>query len=63
MSLPIWFHVPSKGCLLRGVSATGGVCSGVSATGGVCSGGCLLRGGAVCSWGGLLPEGVGGTDI
>ena len=44
------------GCLLRGVSAPGGVCSrgcllrGVSAPGGVCSGGCLLRGVSVPGW-------------
>ena len=32
-----------QGCLLRGVSALGGVCSrGVSDLGGVCSGGCLF---------------------
>ena len=46
-----------RGCLLWGVSVSGGVCSGVSALGGVCSWGCLLGGvcsGGICSGGCLL---------
>ena len=57
-----------RGCLLWGVSVSGGVCLGVSALGvsalggylllrGVCSGGGCLLGGCLLWGGGLLPGG------